>query len=240
MIIPDMYEISHKQKNNKRQLFLFHFAGGSCYSFEFMMPFLANFDIVALELPGRGNRIKENLTGDFEEAARDFVGQVLKSLKGLNFIFYGHSLGALFAFRVCQLLEERNVFPEYIVVSGNAGPGITLDKNLNDLKGEDFVSELINIGGIPKAIAEDSDAMDFFVPILRSDFGLANYKNLKIAGIIGTPIYALMGNKEESVNEITNWRNFTSADFQYNILEGDHFFIYEQVERVARVIKLFN
>ena len=235
-----MYENTNKQKNNKRQLFLFHFAGGSCYSFEFMMPFLADFEVVPLELPGRGNRIKENLTTNFEEAARDFLGQVLMSLNGLNFIFYGHSLGALLAFRVCQLLAERNIFPEYIVVSGNAGPGVTLDKNLNDLDRKDFVSELINLGGIPVAIAEDSESMDFFMPILRSDFSLADYKNLNIEGAIKTPIYALMGDKEKSVNEINNWKNFTSADFQSNVLEGNHFFIYEQVERVAEVIKLFN
>ncbi|MEZ2338759.1 thioesterase II family protein [Mucilaginibacter sp. RCC_168] len=231
---------SEKHENRRRQLFLFHFAGGSRYSFEFMMPFLADFEVIALELPGRGNRINENLTKDFEEAACDFFGQVLKSLKGLNFVLYGHSLGALFAFRVCQLLEQRNVFPTYIVVSGNPGPGITLDKNLSELKRDDFVSELINLGGIPHEIVEDSDTLDFFIPILRSDFGMADYKKLKLVGVINAPIYALMGDKEESVNEITNWKNFTRADFQCNVLDGNHFFIYEQAERIANVIKSFN
>src|SRR5438067_469219 len=133
----------------KRQLFLFHFAGGSRYSFEFLTPFLRDFEIIALELPGRGNRVKENLTKDFEKAAVDLLGQVLEFLRDPNFIFYGHSLGALLAFRVCQLLEERNTPPAYIVVSGNPGPGIGVDKKLHELEDENFIAELKNLGGIP-------------------------------------------------------------------------------------------
>lgn len=229
-----------KPKNHKRQLFLFHFAGGSSYSFEFLIPFLVNFEVIALELPGRGNRIKENLIEDFEEAAIDYLGQVVKSLKGSNFIFYGHSLGALLAFRVCQLLEEQNIFPQYLVVSGNAGPGIIIGKNLNELEKDDFVSELIILGGIPQAIAEDSETLDFFLPILRSDFKIAAKDKLEIDGLINTPIYALMGDKEESANEITNWKNFTRTDFRCNILPGNHFFIYEQAKRIAKIINLLS
>ncbi len=228
-----------KVKKNRTQLFLFHFAGGSRYSFDFLSPFLGGLDVIALELPGRGNRIKEKLTADFEEAARDFLVQILQSLKHSNIIFYGHSLGALFAFRVSQLLEARNISPKYIVVSGNAGPGITLDKNLNELERDDFVSQLVKLGGIPDAIVQDSESLDFFLPILRADFEIVNQKRLKLEGMINIPIYAIMGDKEETVDEITNWKDFTTAEFQYKVLEGNHFFIYEQAERVAEVIKLF-
>lgn len=234
-----MYK-SYDKQNNRTQLFLFHFAGGSCYSFDFMMPFLGEFDVIALELPGRGNRIKENLTNDFEYAARDFLNQIIKSLRSSNFIFYGHSLGALFAFRVSQLLGQQNIFPKWIVVSGNPGPGIASDKSLNELDRNDFVSELINLGGIPEALAQDQESLDFFLPILRSDFAIADAKKLKLEGEIDIPIYAFMGDKEETADRITNWQNFTSVDFQYKILKGNHFFIYEQAERVAEVIKLIN
>jgi external thioesterase TEII len=239
VIVQNWFKDSDKINKAKRQLFLFHFAGGSCYSFEFMRPLLEDFDIIALELPGRGNRIKENLIKDFEEAASDFLNQVLKVLRGSNFVFYGHSLGALFAFKVCQLLEEQNLFPSYIVVSGNAGPGITF-KNLNELEKDDFVSELKKLGGIPDEVIEHPDLLDFFVPILKSDFEIADCKSLKITGIIKTPIYAIMGNKEESSTEIENWETFTSSIFKFKVLDGNHFFIYEHVAKVVEAIKFFN
>lgn len=229
-----------KYSDGRRQLFLFHFAGGSSYSFDFMRPFLTEFEILPLELPGRGNRIREKLIENFEDAANDFVNRILRLLKGGNFVFYGHSLGALFAFRVCQLLENRNILPQYIVVSGNAGPGIALDKDLNELEKEDFISELIKLGGIPAEIAEEPEIIDFFLPILRADFEMANKETFKIEGGINTPIYALMGNEEETSNEIENWKNYTIGDFQSRIVKGNHFFIYEQVETVATAIKLFK
>lgn len=224
----------------KRQLFLFHFAGGSRYSFEFLTPFLADFEIIALELPGRGDRVKENLTKDFEKAAADLLSQVLGFRKDPNFIFYGHSLGALLAFRVCQLLEDRNIPPAYIVVSGNPGPGIDPDKNMHELGDEDFIAELKSLGGIPEEIFEDSNTLSFFLPILRSDFELANKIKLELKSRINTPIYAVMGDKEEHVGEITNWKNFTTVDFQFRIFEGSHFFIYEQPKRVADFINYFT
>lgn len=225
---------------NKRQLFLFHFAGGSRYSFEFMTPFLGDFDIIALELPGRGNRIKENLTWDFEKAAYDFYWQVLKLLKSRNFIFYGHSLGALLAFRVCQLLEHRKISPAYLVVSGNPGPGIPPTKQLHELDDNDFIAELRNLGGIPEEILENPQSLEFFLPILRSDFALAYRKKTENKSRINTPIYALMGDKEEHVDDIANWKNFTNVDFRFKILEGNHFFIHEQTEKVAEAINFFN
>ncbi len=50
----------------KTQLFLLHFAGGNYYSFRFMFPQLNEFEIIPVELPGRGKRMKENLLKDFD------------------------------------------------------------------------------------------------------------------------------------------------------------------------------
>ena len=205
-----------------------------------MTPSLADFDIIALELPGRGNRIKEPLTKDFERAAVDFHFQVLRLLTSRDFILYGHSLGALLAFRVCQLLEDRNISPTYLVVTGNPGPGIHPEKQLHELADNDFIAELRNLGGIPEAILEDTDTLRFFLPILRSDFELATRENMERKTRINTPIYAMMGDKEEYVNEITNWKNFTTVEFRFKILEGDHFFIHAQAERVTHAINFFN
>ena len=236
--IIDLIKMNHSL--GKKQLFLFHFAGGSRYSFDFMMSSLTDFDIIPLELPGRGNRIKEPLINNFERAARDLLFQVLRILKSQIFIFYGHSLGALLALRVCQLLELRNMSPEYIVVSGNPGPGIPPVKQLHKLDDTEFIAELKDLGGIPEEILGNPGTLEFFLPILRADFELAYPKNAEIESRINTPIYALMGDKEEHATEITNWKNFTNVDFRFKILAGNHFFIHEQTETVAEAINSFN
>ncbi len=70
---------------NKPQLFLLHFAGGNRYSFQFLLPQLSAFNVVALELPGRGNRLNEPLLDNFNEAASDLYQQVTDRLVAPHF-----------------------------------------------------------------------------------------------------------------------------------------------------------
>ena len=52
-------------KNLKPQLFLLHFAGGNKYSFNFLKKYLESaFELVSIELPGRGDRMSEKLITD--------------------------------------------------------------------------------------------------------------------------------------------------------------------------------
>lgn len=54
--------------------------------------------------------------------------------------------------------------------------------------------------------------------------------------VINTPIYALMGTEEETCSEIENWKIFTDSDFRYNVLKGNHFFIYPHSDQIAMIL----
>ena len=99
---------------NKPQLFLLHFAGGSSYSFNFLMPFLKGFSVIPLELPGRGDRINENLKNDLSSATKDVFNQIINKLNGSDFVIYGHSLGATLGIKVTSMLESINKSPSYL------------------------------------------------------------------------------------------------------------------------------
>ena len=221
----------------KPQLFLLHFAGGNTYSFQFMIPLLNEFDVVPLELPGRGKRIKEDLLKDFDSAATDLYNQVLKGLKSHKFLIYGHSMGACLALRVSSMLERSNKFPIHIIVSGNAGPGVKNDKIRYLLKRDDFIKELETLGGVPTELIENEELFNFFEPILRADFELLETTELLNEPVINTPIYAIMGNKELKVKEISNWAKFTKSHFNCEIMDGDHFFIQHHPEKIVQIIK---
>src|ERR1043166_8245649 len=92
--------VSNNNSMKKPQLFLLHFAGGNCYSFQFMMPLLRDFEVVSLELPGRGKRINEPLVTNFDLAANDILRQLRQKLASSSFLIYGHSMGAYLALRV--------------------------------------------------------------------------------------------------------------------------------------------
>jgi external thioesterase TEII len=223
----------------KSQLFLLHFAGGNCYSFQFMEPLLRDFELTPLELPGRGRRIRESLLKDFDVAAQDIYHQIIRKLHSSCFLIYGHSMGAYLALRVANMLEKDGKIPAYIIVSGNAGPGIKSDKrkDLHLLPHKEFIEELEGLGGVPPEVIKNEELFAFFEPILRADFEISEKNEIAREPATSASLYAIMGSREEKVDQITNWGRFTKSDFNYEILEGNHFFIHKHPQRIAAIIK---
>lgn len=223
---------------NRPQLFMLHFAGGNCYSFRFLATLLKDFEVITPELPGRGKRMDEPLLNNFDQAALDLYGQLVKRLKPVPFLIYGHSMGAYLALRVAGMLEKVGWPPSYLIVSGNAGPGAgDSSKKRYLMKGGAFISELKALGGIPEELLDDEEVFRFFEPVIRADFEIAEENNMQQEPAINTPLYAIMGSQEEAVEQLSNWGRFTKAHFSYEILEGNHFFIYKHPQRLADIIR---
>ncbi|WP_276381407.1 alpha/beta fold hydrolase [Flavobacterium sp. H4147] len=229
-----------KSKENKYQLFLLHFAGGSCYSFDFLKKhFDANIDFIPLELPGRGKRFEEELLKSREEAINDYCRQIVSLNNGAPFIIYGHSMGASLGFNVVAKLEEHGYFPKRFVVSGNPGPGVKKKRDLIRYLLDDFEfkEELRSLGGIPEEVLTNKQLYEFFAPIMRADFECIEKKYHRQHHTIKAPIYAVMGSEEEYCDDIKNWHQYTNAAFDYKILKGSHFFIYDHAAEMAAILK---
>jgi external thioesterase TEII len=221
----------------KPQLFLLHFAGGNCYSFQFLLPFLQNFEVITLELPGRGRRMGEDLLHDFDAAANDIYRQLAPKITSSQFLLYGHSMGAYLALRVAHMLEKEGKYPACLIVSGNAGPGSGDGISRHLLDKEGFIAELKRLGGIPAEVLEETELFELFEPVLRSDFRISEMNGLGRDTTVKAPLFAMMGSLERQVDEISNWQHFTQGAFKYEILEGDHFFIHKHPVRIASIIK---
>lgn len=225
------------------QLFLLHYAGGNVYSFNFFKKYLEPyFEVVCIELPGRGKRMIETILKDKKKAVKDQLNEIQKlRKKGVNFAIYGHSMGAVLGLEVTRILEENNDTPTCLIVTGNPGPGTYREELRYNLDSEEFMDALKELGGIPDEVYENKELFDFFEPILRADFEIVERQIEEESETINCPIYCVMGSEEKFVSEITNWNKYTSNTFQYEIFEGDHFFINNHPERLARFIqKAYN
>lgn len=222
----------------KPQLFLLHFAGGNYYSFQHMLPFLKNFEVIPLELPGRGKRMREPLLKEFDLAAGDIFYQLTARLSAPVFMIYGHSMGAGLAWRVAAMLEKSGRQPHGIIVSGNAGPGIksSTDKKTHLLEKKEFIEELERLGGVPAEVIENEELFSLFEPVLRADFEIADEGKMLDEPAIQAPIHAIMGSLEKDVQDINNWARFTKSTFNATVLEGDHFFINKHSRQMANII----
>jgi surfactin synthase thioesterase subunit len=146
-------------------------------------------------------------------------------------------MGAYLALRVANLLDDSNRLPVCVIVSGNPGPGVGAEKKRHLLAPGDFIEEIRRIGGVPEELLENKELFDFFEPVLRADFEIAETVGLTGERPIKAPLFAMMGDKEEKVDQIANWTNYARNGFRYEILEGDHFFIHKHPERIAMIIR---
>lgn len=221
----------------KPLLFLLHFAGGNCYSFRFLAPFLNDFRVVTPELPGRGKRFNEILLRDFNEAAKDIYRQMSPRISSAPFVIYGHSMGACLALKVCNMLEAVRKRPQCMIVSGNPGPGIAEDKVRYLMPRHEFIEELRVLGGFPPEVLDNEEVFGFFEPVLRADFELTEKDPQSKVCRVSTPIFAMMGDREENAEKVSNWSRFTSSGFLFEIMRGDHFFIHHHPGRIAQIIR---
>lgn len=220
----------------KPNLFMLHFAGGSCYSYDFMAPYLKNTRTHALELPGRGRRMTEKMVDTIHDAKNDMLKQIQDKIVPNKSIIYGHSMGALLGFLVTIELEKRNTPPRQLIVSGNPGPMASHKKRIYEAPPEEFKAELKKLGGMPEEFFTTNELFEFYEPILRSDFKLAYEMSQQEDLVINTPIHAIMGTSEESCKNIQNWNKYTSVSFEFELMQGDHFFIFNNPQKIADII----
>lgn len=223
----------------KTHLFLIHFAGGNIYSFRFLEPWLKDLQLTPLELPGRGMRINEPVLRNFKIAADDLFRQIITKHQNGPLILYGHSMGAYLALAVTDMLEKSGLYPLGLIVSGNAGPGIYGRIRRYLMNKIDFIEQLRRLGGISEEVFSNEDLFNFFEPILRADFEISENNDMLIDLCVDAPIFAMMGNEEERVSDITNWARFTRADFKYKVFPGNHFFIHDHKAIIASVIRSY-
>ena len=208
------------------------------YSFQALVEKLRpTFEVEPLELPGRGRRIKETLLQTKKDAVADLLRQIRARRSKAPFLIFGHSMGATLGFAIVKELELSGDAPVCFIASGNAGPNVKEKNNYSQLPRDEFFDKLRERGGISRELSANEELLEFFEPILRADFALLERAEEKITYKINTTIYAIMGNTEEYVAHIENWGNYTTGHFEHEVLQGNHFFVFDHLDKLKAIIE---
>ena len=204
-------------------LIVFHFAGGNKYSTQRIFGDFKNGIFFEMDRNGQGNLNYK-------------INNFIDKLKNLNvktdeYIFYGHSMGALLAYLICQKLQEQNLpMPKKLVVSGKKAPSIPREKKISDLSDEEFWEEIVSLGGIPEEILNYPELIDYYLPILRHDFKLVESYQYEKKPKLNIPIDVFYGSEEATKEEMLGWKEETNEEVIITQMEGNHFFIFKHVD----------
>lgn len=89
------------------------------------IPQLPDFiQVRAVQLPGRGSRVKEAPIGNMMELVEHIGNSMLPLLGDEPFAFFGHGMGAILAYEVARFVQRRlGIAPLHLFVSGQVHPG---------------------------------------------------------------------------------------------------------------------
>jgi surfactin synthase thioesterase subunit len=223
-----------------RSIFLFPYGGGSAASYRsYAHRFPAHAGrIVPVEIPGPGRRCDEEPAASIAECAARTLDQIDTAEP---YVLHGHCMGALLAFEAIRLIEAAGAPPPlFMIASGRNAPGHVNEwlRRVPGLDDRSLFDELQGSGVIPKGL---SFAMSrHFLAVLRHDQAMLD--GYDPAGArIGVPILALAGKDDTMTNAagLADWQDFTSRFLSVEWVEGGHYFIFDQIEQIARHVAAF-
>jgi surfactin synthase thioesterase subunit len=161
------------------RLVVFHHAGGSAAAyFPLARSLPGDWDVLLLDLPGRGKRMRAAPIEDMAQLVGVAVADVLPWAQGAPIALFGHSLGAIVAAETARHLEARGARPAWVGVSGAVAPEHRASARLpgHDRPDAELLAELAGMGGMPDQIDEVPEFRDRVLRLVRADLrALATY-----------------------------------------------------------------
>lgn len=223
------------------QLFCLPFAGGSKYSYrEFESRVPSFMELVPLEYPGRGSRIRESFAPDIQALTEDLYRQIKNKIDHNAYAIYGHSMGGLTAFLLVQrLLKEQHAPPVHMFITGTIAPSARSRRALKRhlLPKKEFLEEIKRFDGSPAEILESEELLDYFEPILRNDFRISETYVYEEMQKLNIPLTVITGTEEDmEEDEILEWQSLTSYPVDFRRMPGNHFFIFKYAADIMNII----
>ena len=223
------------------RLFCFHHAGGSAAAFRLWPRQLPEFDVCAVQLPGRANRFVEAPMTDVRLVVDALVDELLP-LFDRPYVLFGHSMGTAVAWALAHRLQAMGApLPQRLFVSGRQPPHRPFGEwSMSGLSDADAVEALHrSFGGLPAEVLANPELIELMLPILRADFELLE----RYRPVLGTPLplrVVAMGGDDDPFatdDRLGAWQACTTHPLQVRRLPGDHFYLDAHLDDVLAVLR---
>ena len=201
----------------------------------------AGINLIPLETAGHGERMNEKPYESIEKATEDLLGSMKDRISVRPYALYGHSMGTLLAFETALLAKKEGLpQPKVIFLSGRKPMHKTRDeKTTFDLPDEEFISEIVGIGGTPQEVFKYKQLRDVFLNMLRNDYRIVEqYKIRDRIESLNTDIVFFASDEDTLITreDVKEWNQYCDGSFEYHQYEGGHFFINDCYQDICEKI----
>ena len=223
------------------RLYCIPYAGGGASVYREWQDKLPSIvEVQSIQLPGRENRLMEEPFSDAREAARA-LADVIEPDLDRTFAVFGHSMGALIGFELLRELEARGANPPaHFFASAFRAPQVeNPDSALHELPDAELLDELDRrYDAIPAAARESEELLDLIMPGIRADTSVCDGYSYVEGAKLSCPISVLGGKADAIVKPelLEPWSEQTSAGFEFDLFEGDHFYLQPRQDEVLALV----
>ncbi|MEO1103253.1 MAG: alpha/beta fold hydrolase [Pseudomonadota bacterium] len=222
--------LTGEREERPKRLFCLPYAGGSAAAYaRWRNTVDPRIDLVPVQLPGRGARIREKPIDRIDTLARQ-LADAMTSRLDRPFALFGHSMGSVLAFETARALRHAGApMPSALFVSARRGPQTISNRPpLHSLPDTELVARLHALGGTPAAVLEDEEMLRLMLPVVRADLKAAETYEPSPEPPLGCPIHAFGGRQDQiSEDALSAWSAVTTRGFALTMFDGGHFFLSE-------------
>ncbi len=219
------------------RLFLFPHGGGAAASYGRWSALLpADVELVLVQLPGRHDRRAEPAFTEMDPLVEALREAIDVELDGRPYAFFGHSMGAMIAYRLTVAMERDGEPPPVLLGVSSWAPLGHRDGalELSKLSDDELVANVRDLGAVPAAIADSPDMMAVLLPALRAD--LAVYAGYEHDGAqVSCPVAAYGANADPLIlpGAMERWSGLTPSFLGVSEYPGGHFYLDEHAVGIA-------
>jgi surfactin synthase thioesterase subunit len=224
------------------KIYLFPHGGGAAAEYVRWGRDLPGLEVHAVQLPGRGTRLREPAVTDMADLVAQLVAAIQFGGPGGRrpYTFFGHSLGALIAYEVARALHAAGAaLPQRLILSGFRAPSQPREVvPVHHLADDDLIAEVDRRhGGFPPEVLADADLRALLAGYLRADYQVLETYTYRDSEPLPVPIYAFGGHDDAvSVQDLEAWGRHTTAPVPVRLFPGGHFYLRDQAAAVRRAV----
>jgi surfactin synthase thioesterase subunit len=195
--------------------------------------------VYAVELPGRGTRLREEPYTRLTPLVRTLADAVADRLDR-PFALFGHSMGALVVFELARAMRRRGLpMPEHLFVSAAAAPDARrAQPPLFNATDDEVKARLSQLNGTPRELLDNEELMTLMLPTLRADFSVLETYEYREEAPLPVPLTVFGGTADQATSPaaLHGWRRHSEVSAQLRLFGGDHFYLNTATEELARAI----
>ncbi len=211
------------------RLICFHSMGvGASLFTKFLVHPPEHYEILAVQTPGRENRMAEAVLESVEDLA-DQIVPMLTPLFDRPVLIWGHSYGGIVAREVIRRLQQReSCTPFHFMITGTVAPHLIhlwqkREVMLKAMVADNSPEYLVSLS----RYVDDAEFLKSIIPLMRRDWPLLKNYRYQSDGPLSCPITAFAARQDDMVytDEIREWSQHTEDPFDLIEVDGDHWFL---------------